>query len=81
MRSLLLQITAAIMETPALIDRSRDRATVVLYVRCRLWSPRSSKEANATTFSTFWLLFSLVTEYYSSTLFVIDVLDKHPVAC
>ena len=30
MRSLLLQITAAIMETRALIDQSRDRAAVVL---------------------------------------------------
>ena len=30
MRSLLLQITAAILETLALIDQSRDRATVVL---------------------------------------------------
>ena len=29
MRSLLLQITAAIRETPALIDESRDRAAVV----------------------------------------------------
>ena len=30
MRSQLLQITAAIMETPAYIDQSRDRAAVVL---------------------------------------------------
>ena len=30
MGSLLLQITAAIMETPALIDQSRDRVTVGL---------------------------------------------------
>ena len=30
MRLLLLQITEAIMDTPALIDQSRDRATVVL---------------------------------------------------
>ena len=30
MRSLLPQITVAIMETPALIDQSRDQVTVVL---------------------------------------------------
>ena len=70
------------METPALIDQIRDRVTVVSETIIRSLQtvkPAIVGKAYSATFPTLWLSFSLVTEYYLS-MFVIDVLDKRPVA-
>ena len=61
MRSLLLQITAAIMETPALIDQTRDRATVVLIRSLQAVEPAIVEESLRDDVSTsgrrfLWLL-------------------------
>ena len=45
MRSLLLQITAAIMETPALIDKSRDRTAVALIRSLQAVKPEIVQES------------------------------------
>ena len=62
------------METLALMDQSRQGGSCI----CSLQAvkPRIIKKSLGDRSS-----FSLATEYYSSTLFIIDIPDKRPVVC
>ena len=61
-----------------LIDQSRDRAAVALIRLLQAVKPAIVKESLGDDVShPLVVLFS----HYSLTLFVIDVLDKRPVAC
>ena len=66
------------METPALIDQS-SRAAVALMHLLQAVKLAIIKESLSDDVSHPRSLFSLISEYYLST-FVIDVLDKCPVA-
>ena len=65
------------METPAFIGQSRDRAAVALIRSLQAVKLAIVKESLGDDVSQPLVV---VFSHYSSTLFVIDVLDKRPLA-
>ena len=57
-----------------------DRSAVALIRSLQAVKPRIIKESLGDDISHTLVVISLATEYYSSTMFVIDVLDKRLVA-